>query len=87
LLEYLQLPMSKLSNKEVRITDKHVILKAENTLEKIQSLNIPAIALKGREDYVPVAENIDYTIVEGGHVSPLEAPEEVLLFIRRVIDR
>jgi hypothetical protein len=63
------------------------ILRADDASGKVQSLGVPFFALKGKEDYVPVAKGIHYTIVDGGHISPLEVPEEVLMFVRKVIDR
>lgn len=76
--------MSKLSAKQIKKIDKFVIIDAENTSGLISNLKIPAIALKGEHDYVPTP-TIPTKIVEGGHVSPLEVPDEVLEFCKKVI--
>ncbi len=77
LMQKLLTAMEKLSNKEIRYTDKAVRIEAKDATPILQSLGVPAIALTGEEDYVgvpPVAQTI---MVKGGHVSPLEAPKEV----------
>jgi len=86
LLEHLELSMNKLTNEELKQTDKSVIISADNGEPLIQSLKVPAIALKGKEDYVPVSELLQTKIVEGGHVSPIEVPEEVSTFVKEVIE-
>ncbi|MBL4649249.1 MAG: hypothetical protein JKY03_05915, partial [Aureispira sp.] len=43
------------------------------------------IALKGRTDHVKNPPKLELTLVDGGHVSPLVAPKEVLNFVREVI--
>ena len=77
--------MNKLPNRAVRTVDTNVIVRADDAAEKIQHLGVPALALKGQEDYVPVPPAIELTTVAGGHVSPLEAPEAVFHFAERVI--
>ena len=47
---------------------------------------MPAWALKGKEDYVPVSIHLETEIVEGGHISPLEVPEEVYQFVLKVLN-
>jgi hypothetical protein len=64
--------MSALTNKEVKQIDKKVILDAEDATLLIQNLQVKAIALKGKEDYVPTPPKIETIIVDGGHISPLE---------------
>jgi 3-oxoadipate enol-lactonase len=76
--------MSKLTAKQIRQIDKFVILEATNTSALISSLKVPAIALKGEHDYVPTPP-VETTIVPGGHVSPLEQPDLVLNFCKKVI--
>ena len=83
LFEYFDLSMAKLSNLTVRKIDSNVIISADDATDKIASLQIPALALKGKEDYVPVPR-LPTKIVDGGHFSPLEVPEEVFEFIIKV---
>jgi 3-oxoadipate enol-lactonase len=82
LLTTLRRPMSILSNSQVRQIDKNVIIDAEDTSSLIIHLQVKAIALKGKEDYVPTPRRIETWIVDGGHVSPIEAPEKVIALIR-----
>jgi pimeloyl-ACP methyl ester carboxylesterase len=84
LLALLESSMGRLSASEIREIDTAVITNAENTEPLIRSLAVPALALRGKEDYVPESAYIRTTTVRGGHVSPAEAPEEVLRFIRSV---
>lgn len=83
LFEHLDLSMSKLSPAAIKQIDNNVIINADNATDKITSLRVPALALKGKEDYVPVPKLVT-VIVEGGHVSPLEVPEDVYKFILSV---
>jgi 3-oxoadipate enol-lactonase len=78
----LSLSMSVLTNKEVRQIDQKVILEAEDASSLIQNLQVKAIALKGREDYVPTPPKIETIMVDGGHISPLEDPQKVLDLIK-----
>ncbi len=80
LLNNLNLAISKLNSKEIKATDRAVILKAENTSALIKTLKVKALALKGRDDYVPRPPNLKTVIVAGGHVSPLEVPLAVIDF-------
>lgn len=85
LIQKLILPMSKLSNKEIKDTDKAVRIDAKDATDLIHNLTVPVIALVGEEDYVgkpPIKETI---VVKGGHVSPLEAPNEVNKLISNLI--
>ena len=86
LLDIQESSMGKLTRAEIRHTDRSVIMKAENIDPMIQSLKIPALALKGKEDYVPQPKPLKTKIVTGGHVSPIEVPEEVYTFIINVIE-
>jgi 3-oxoadipate enol-lactonase len=87
LFETLYQSMSKLSGKQIRKTDRFVILKAENTTSLLENIKVPALALKGKDDYVPTPpKNIETSIVKGGHVSPIEAVEEVNEFCKKVIE-
>ena len=85
--EYLEVSMSLLRNREVRKTDKAVITNVNDGNQYLDSLKVPAFALKGNVDYVGTPNNIELTIVDGAHTSPLEKPEEVFTFIKRVIEK
>ncbi len=85
LFEILYQSMNKLSAKQIRKTDKFVILNAENTEPLIEKISIPVLGLKGEEDYVPTPSKIETIIVKGGHISPLEAIKEVNDFCKKVI--
>jgi len=86
LVNQLSRPMSALTNKEVKQIDKKVILDAEDATSLIQNLRVKAIALKGKEDYVPTPQKIETIIVEDGHISPLEQPLKVQVLIQTLID-
>jgi 3-oxoadipate enol-lactonase len=81
----LHTPMQKLTNRQIRLTDKYVILNADDAMPLIAQLKVPARALKGKEDYVPTPPNMETTIVNGGHISPLESQNDVIEFCRKVI--
>lgn len=87
LLDKLITPMMKLSNKEIKYTDKAVRIEAKETSQSIRNLAIPVFALVGEEDYVGLPPIKETKIVRGGHVSPLEVPEEVYNFIKKVIEK
>lgn len=84
LINQLKRPMSVLSNKQIKQIDKAVILNAEDATELIKTLEVKAIALKGKEDYVPTPTNIETIVVEGGHISPLEKPREVSSLVKKL---
>ncbi|HTI94864.1 MAG TPA: alpha/beta hydrolase [Puia sp.] len=86
LIDQLRGPMSILSNAQIKQVDKAVLLNADDATCIIETLKVKAIALKGREDFVPIPPNIETIIVKGGHISPLEAPLEVSNLIGRLID-
>jgi len=82
LINQLKRPMSVLSNKQVKLIDKVVILNADDVTELIKTLKVKTIALKGEEDYVPNPPSKETTIVKGGHISPIESPIEVTAFCK-----
>lgn len=84
LMSHLQTAMNKLSNSEIKHIDKNVIIKAQDASALLQSLKVPALALKGQHDFVPTPTQIETTVVKGGHVSPLESPKEVLDIIQKL---
>lgn len=85
LKNYLESTMSLLSQREIRKTDRAVITQADDGQLYLQTLQVPALALKGEEDYVPRLQQIETTVIPGAHTSPLERPKEVLIFIQRVL--
>ncbi len=85
LMKELQRSMSILSSQQIRLTDTFVILQAEDASDTLAELKVPAMALKGQEDYVPAAPYISNEIIPGGHISPLEQPMATLHFISQVI--
>lgn len=86
LLNVLKTSMVKLSNKEIRLTDEYVILNAQDDAPLVKKMHVPALALKGKEDYVPAPPTLQTTIVRGGHISPIESPLEVTEFCQRVME-
>lgn len=84
LLQILMSSMTKMSGKDIRYTDKAVRIDAEDATRLLRSLKVPSIALVGKEDYagIPPLERI--ITVEGGHVSPVEVPDDVNRMIREI---
>lgn len=85
LIHHLQRTMRLLSNQEIKKVDKEVILEAKDSSHLIQQMSVAAIAIKGREDYVPVPPVLQTILVEGGHVSPLETPQEISKLISEFV--
>jgi pimeloyl-ACP methyl ester carboxylesterase len=85
--EYFEVSMSLLTNEEVRKTDKAVITKVDDGNKYLDCLKVSAFALKGSKDYVGTPKNMEITVVEGAHTSPLEQPEMVFEFINKVIEK
>jgi 3-oxoadipate enol-lactonase len=77
--------MDILTISEIKHTDRAVIANAEDTTATIETLKVKALALKGEEDYVPSPPILETLIINGGHVSPLENPTEVIEFVKRII--
>lgn len=84
-VEYLELSMSRLSNKDIIQTDKAVISNVNSGYPYLDNLVVPAFAIKGKEDYVPTLKTINTTLVEGRHTSPLEQPEKVMELIFKLV--
>lgn len=84
MVEYLDISMSQLSNRDIRQTDKAVIANVDSGMPFLEKLNVNALALKGEDDYVMSLPNIKTTIVKGKHTSPLEQPEEVYHMIKQL---
>lgn len=82
----LKTTMGRLSNRAVRQVDNAVVVNPDNGFEVAKQLTMPALALRGEQDYVPAPPNIPLTIVHGGHISPLEAPSQVQDFVQEVIN-
>jgi hypothetical protein len=79
--------MNILSIEQIKQVDKVVIIDADDATDLIRTLKVKAIALKGKDDYVPTPPNIQTIVVEGGHVSPLEKPGEVSKLLTKHFER
>ena len=84
LFNELKRPMDLLTNKQIKQTDKAVIIDAADASELIRNLKVKTLAIKGEEDYVPEPTYIETIIVKGGHITPLEKPQEVLSVIQKL---
>ena len=84
LVDQLKRAMDLLSNAQIKQTDKAVIADAEDASELMKNLKVRALVLKGIEDYVPVPPSLETKVVGGGHITPLEKPEELLNLIKRL---
>ncbi|MFM2037332.1 MAG: hypothetical protein RL432_271 [Bacteroidota bacterium] len=84
LVYHLKRSMNLMSNGQIKHTDKAVIADAEDASELIINLKVRALAIKGEEDYVPAPPSIETIIIGGGHISPLEKPEEVLNLVNKL---
>jgi 3-oxoadipate enol-lactonase len=74
--------MNRLKSDEIVKTDKEVLVNAVNTLQLINDLSIPHVIVKGKDDYVPLPPNGKTMIIPGGHLSPMEVPDEVTQIIK-----
>lgn len=86
LLQHLREPMAKLKNREIKHADRTVRIQSYDASEDLKRLQVPAIAIAGEEDYVGVPPIANVRIVEGGHISPLEAPERVNIMISELME-
>jgi pimeloyl-ACP methyl ester carboxylesterase len=78
--------MAKLKNREIKHADRTVRLQSRDASEDLKRLEVPVIAIAGEEDYVGVPPIANIRIVEGGHISPLEAPEQVNNMILKLME-
>lgn len=78
-------PMSKLTNKEIKYTDRAVRINAEDVTDLVSRLTMPILALVGEEDYVGTPPIQNTKTVNGGHVSPLEVPGDVNNMVSELI--
>jgi pimeloyl-ACP methyl ester carboxylesterase len=85
LLQQLIMPMSKLTNRDIKYTDRAVRINAEDATAIVHNLTVPAMAIVGEEDYVGIPPIEKVQTVKGGHVSPLEAPEMVNDLITKLV--
>jgi pimeloyl-ACP methyl ester carboxylesterase len=76
--------MDLLTITQIKHTDRAVIVNAKDTIGLLKTLKVKALALKGEDDYLPAPPYLETIIVKGGHVSPMENPEEVSEFIDRL---
>lgn len=79
-------PMRKLSDREIKYIDKVVRIEAKDTTHLITNLMMPTFALVGKSDYVGIPPVKDTIVVKGGHVSPLEEPDEVFMFVHKIME-
>ena len=87
LLEHLKLSINQLTNQALKQTDTSVIINADDGEPLIRALKVPAKGLKGKEDYIGEPAHFETQIVKGGHISPLEAPEEVSDFVKELMEK
>ncbi len=85
LTSQLKRTMDLLTIPQIKHTDRAVIANAENATALMKTLKVKALALKGEDDYVPAPPYLETIIVKGGHVSPIENPEEVSKFINKLL--
>lgn len=85
LTSQLKRTMDLLTIPQIKHTDRAVIANAEDTSALMKTLKVKALTLKGEEDYVPAPPYLETIIVKGGHVSPIENPEEVSEFMNRLL--
>jgi 3-oxoadipate enol-lactonase len=85
LLNELTKPMSLLSNEDIKQIDKQVIVNANDVSEILKNLNVKSLALIGKDDYLKPPPYLETQIVQGGHISPIQAGLEVLEFIKKVV--
>jgi pimeloyl-ACP methyl ester carboxylesterase len=78
--------MKKMTAREIRQVDKAVVINPDDGYIFLPKIKCNVKALKGEKDYVPTPPGIETVVVRGGHISPLEAPDEVGKFIRHLLD-
>ena len=81
----LKMSMDLLTITQIKHTDRAVIVNAKDTIGLLKTLKVKALALKGEDDYLPAPPYLETIIVKGGHVSPMENPQEVSEFIDRLL--
>jgi hypothetical protein len=81
----LSIPMNLLASRDIKQIDRAVIIDPADSTEQAARLLVPAMAIVGEEDYVGMPPIADTTVVPGGHVSPLEAPNHVLAMIHNLL--
>jgi 3-oxoadipate enol-lactonase len=86
LLNQLSRPMYILSKKQIKQVDNAVIVQANDVSQLLQNLKTKTLALIGKDDYLKPAPFLQTEIVQGGHISPLQAESEVETFIKKVVN-
>lgn len=84
LIDALKRPMGLLTNREIKQTDQAVIINASDASECVRNLKVRALALKGEEDYVPNPPSVETYIAKGGHITPLEQPQEIWSLLQKL---
>lgn len=85
LTNQLKRTMDLLTIQQIKHTDRAVIGNAEDASALIKTLKVKSLALKGEEDYVPAPPNMETIVVKGGHISPIENPNGVIEFVKRIV--
>jgi pimeloyl-ACP methyl ester carboxylesterase len=85
LMQKLLIPMQKLSNSEIKFIDHAVRIDAEDATQIIENIRLNIFAIIGQEDYVGMPPIKNTQVITGGHLSPIEAPQEVTKTIRKLL--
>lgn len=86
LMDQLLVPMSRLSGRDIRHTDRAVRLEAEDAAQLAAGLPMPVLAVAGEEDYAGLPPVAQAWTVPGGHISPLEAPDAVARMLAQLLE-
>jgi 3-oxoadipate enol-lactonase len=86
LLNQLANTMNSLSKKDIQQIDKAVIINANDASILLKNLKVSALALIGEDDYLKAPPFIKTETVQGGHVSPLQAPDAVHKLIKELVN-
>ncbi|MCB1858045.1 MAG: alpha/beta hydrolase [Gammaproteobacteria bacterium] len=62
-----------------------VIVGARGLAPILDNLSLPALAVVGKSDHVGIPPRLSTRVVNGGHVSPREAPEEIRDAIQQIL--
>lgn len=81
----MQQRLSRRPLQELQQVINAVLLQATDASEMLTQLQVPALAVVGKEDYVGTPPGVKTTMVPGGHISPHEAAPDVADAIRQLI--
>ena len=82
---YITSTMANLSKREIKKTNKEVITNVDDGHQYFDLIKIPMLLIKGEKDKVPKLDSDQLIVVPGKHISPLEAPDEVIKMIRQLM--